>query len=237
MRAQPAVDTKAHEITAIPALLQRLAVSGGIVTMDRVPPGWGCQQSIARQVIDQEADYVLAPKQSSPQWYDPVTEVFTYERSTDFRNCAHGFHQTAEKGHGRIETRRCGAATEPENLKYVNDGQSWPHWQSLVRVESTRRLPEQTTREVRYFISSLPPKAPALRAATRLHWILDVGFREDDSRIRRGHGPQNMARPEGTRRRRALNLLRQETSVNSGIAAKRKLAVWDMDYLYKVLVP
>ena len=67
-----------------------------------------------------------------------------------------GFHQTVEKGHGRIESRRCGAVVDPENLKYVNDGQSWPHWQSLVRVESTRRLPEQTTLEVRYFISSLP---------------------------------------------------------------------------------
>ena len=87
-----------------------------------------------------------------------------------------GFHQTVEKGHRRIETRRCGAVADPENLKYVNDGQSWPHWQSLVRVESTRR-------------------------------------------------------------RRALNLLRQETSVKSGIAAKRKRAGWDMDYLYKVLVP
>ena len=104
-------------------------------------------------------------------------------------------------------------------------------------MESTRRLPEQTTREVRYFISSLPPKALALRAATRLHWVLDVGFREDGSRIRRGHGPQNMARPEGTRRRLALNLLHQETSVKSGIAAKRKRSGWDMDYLYKVLAP
>ena len=109
---------------------------------------------------------------------------------------------------GQAGKRRSWKEAEPENLKYVNDGQSWPHWQSLVRVESTRRLPKQTAREVRYFISSLPPKAPALRAATRLHWVLDVGFREDDSRIRRGHGPQNMARPEGTRRRRALNLLR-----------------------------
>ena len=116
-------------------------------------------------------------------------------------------------------------------------------------VESTRCLPEQTTREVRYFMSSLPPKAPALLAATRLHrasalwvenslhWVLDVGIREDDSRICGGYGPQNMARPDGTRRRLALNQLRQETSVKSGIAAKRKRAGWDIDNLYKVLVP
>ena len=198
-------------------------------------------------MIDQEADYVLALKQNQPQLYDQVTEMFTYERSTDFRNCPHDFHQTVEKGHGRIETRRCWAVADPEYLKYVNDDQTWPHLQSLVMVESTRRLPEKTTREVRYFISSLPPKAPPLLAATRLHWagtqgvensvhwVLDVGFREDDSRIRRGHGPQNMARPEGSRRRLALNLLRQETSVKSGIAAKRKRAGWNLDYLHKVL--
>ena len=134
---------------------------------------------------------------------------------------------------------------DPAYVKYVNDDQSWPRLQSLVMVESTRRLPEKTTREVRYYISSLPPKAPALLAATRLHWgiensvhwVLDVGFREDDSRIRRGQGPQNMARPEGTRRRLALHRLRQETSVKSGIAAKRKRAGWDMDYLHKVLAP
>ncbi len=233
--AQQAVDTKSNEITAIPALLQRLAVSGCIVTIDAM----GCQQSIARQVIDQEADYVLALKQNQPQLYDQVTEMFAYERSTDFRNCPHDFHQTVEKGHGRIETRRCWAVADPEYLQYVNDDQTWPHLRSLVMVESTRRLPEKTTREVRYFISSLPPKAPPLLAATRLHWgiensvhwVLDVGFREDDSRIRRGHGPQNMA----NLRRLALNLLRQETSVKSGIAAKRKRAGWNLDYLHKVL--
>ena len=147
-------------------------------------------------MIDQEADYVLALTQNQPQLYDPVTEMFTYERSTDFRNCRHDFHQTVEKGHGRMEPRRCGAVADPEYLQYVNDDQTWPHLQSLV---------------------------------------MDVGFREDDSRIRRGHGPQNMARPEGTRHRLALNLLRQETSVKSGIAAKRKRAGWNLDYLHKVL--
>ena len=121
---------------------------------------------------------------------------------------------------------------DSDYLKYGNEGQSWPRLQILVKVESTRPLPEKTPHEVRYFVSSLPPKAPALLAATRLywgiensvHWVLDVGFREDDSRIPRGHGPQNIARPQGPRRRLALNLLRQETSVKSGIAAKRKRA-------------
>ena len=135
----------------------------------------------------------------------------------------------------------------PAYLKYVRGDQTWPHLQSFVLAESTRRLPGKTTHAVRYFISSLPPKAPALLAATPLHgagalwvensapWVLEVGCREDDSRIRRGHGPQNMARPEGARRRLALHLLRQETAVKSGIAAERKRAGWDMDYLYKVL--
>ena len=84
-----------------------------VVRNTLVNPGWGCQKSIARQVIDQEADYVLALTQNQPQLYDQATAMFTYERSTNFRNCPHDFHQTVEKGHGRIETRRCGRWRTP----------------------------------------------------------------------------------------------------------------------------
>ena len=106
---------------------------------------------------------MLALTKNQAHLYDQVTEMFTYERNTDFRNCPQNFHQTVEKGHGCLEARRRGAVADPEYVKYVKDDQIGHHLQGLGMVESARRLPEKTTRVVQYFISSLPPKAPALR--------------------------------------------------------------------------
>ena len=161
--------------------------------------------------------------------------MFTLEKQNEFADVAHDFHQTIEKDHGRIETRRCWVFSAPEFLAYMDPDHEWLQLQSLVMVEAKRLLPEATSYATRYFISSLSPNAKLLLTSTRSHWSIENAVHwvldEDDSRIRQGHAQHNLA----ILRRLALNLLRREKGAQIGIAAKRKRAGWKTDYLLKVL--
>jgi len=233
---QLATEAKSNEITAIPRLLELLDLEGATVTIDAE----GCQTNIARKVVDQGGDYVLALKANQPTMHEEV-KLFLDEaiarHGKDRNDTVLDFNQSTEGDHGRIETRRCWVTGE---VDWFDDRPQWAGLNSLAAVECERTVGEETTCERRYFISSLAgTDAQVIARAVRnhweienkLHWVLDVGFGEDACRIRKGHGAENFSRL----RRMALNLLRQEKTQRLGIKNKRLLAGWDHDYLLKLL--
>jgi predicted transposase YbfD/YdcC len=235
---QVKVDDKSNEITAIPALLDMLALSGSIVTIDAM----GCQKEIARKIVAQGADYVLAVKRNQPTLQAKIEEMFTDAEASDYVHTSYDHHAKTEKNHGRIETRRCWVIDDPDYLFYIQglkEEKVWPSLSSIIKIEATRRLADETSSETRYYISSCADRAQVMSAVIRahwgvengLHWVLDVAFREDDSRVRKGHGPELLA----ILRHMALNLLKQERTAKAGIKAKRLRAGWDDQYLLTVL--
>ena len=229
--AQVKVDEKSNEITAIPELLQVLALNECIVTMDAM----GCQQEIATIVIEKGGDYVLAVKENQGQLYQDIRELFDGAEEVDFFDVEHTYAKSTNKNHGRIEVRKCWAVTEPDFIHYLRGLENWKNLRSLVKVTCQRQTAAGTNSETRYFISSLNAPAKQLLKAVRghwsiengLHWVLDVVFREDESRVRKNHAPENLA----VLRHIALNLLKQDTTIKRGIKNKRLVAAWNNDYL------
>lgn len=232
---QTKVDDKSNEITAIPELLEVLELSGCIVTIDAM----GCQKEIAREIIDNGADYVLAVKENQGGLHEDVKESFDCAHRIGFKDVEHDYYETVGKGHGRIETRRCWSISDREQLDYIDEHKLWEGLSSMVMVTSERLIGDEVSVETRYYISSLTGNARRLLKTTRthwgiencVHWILDVAFDEDRSRVRKDNAPQNLA----IIRKIALNLLKQEATSKGGVKARRKLAGWDEDYLIKVL--
>ncbi len=230
------VDERSNEITAIPKLLDMLDVSESTVTIDAI----GCQKEVAEKIIEQKADYVLALKKNQPSLYDDVVEIFDDERETKIDGRSPNFVETVDKGHGRIETRRCRTVNDPDHIAYLNDAGEWSKLASVAMVESERLTGGERSIETRYFISSLSGDAESMLECVRahwgiensVHWVLDVTFGEDYCLVRKGNAAQNFS----TMRRMALNMLKREATLKASIAGKRKRAGWDEKYLLKVLM-
>ena len=230
---QVAVDEKSNEITAIPELLRMLEVSGAIVTIDAM----GCQKEIARIAREEGADYLLALKANHERLYGQVKAFWEEAYRRGFKGYeVMTYHRQWNEGHGRFEARRCWATSD---LSWLEGREEWDGLRSVVFVESERFVGESLAVEERYYLSSLPADARLLNEAARshwavensLHWVLDVTFDEDRSRIRKGGAPENF----GLLRRLALCLLKRDTSWKGSIKGKRLRASWDEDYLLHVL--
>jgi predicted transposase YbfD/YdcC len=230
---QSKVDDKSNEIPAVPELLDMLEITGCIVTTDALH----CQTKTAQKVIEKQADYVLEVKDNQGGMHTAIQELFEFAAEQDFVDC--DYHKTANKGHGRIEIRECWTTAAPDYLWYLPNLKNWAGLQSITMIKAERHTDKKTTVDFRYFISSLESNAQQLLNAVRthwgienkVHWILDVVFREDDCRVRQGQAAQNLA----VLRHIALNLLQKETTLKRGIKAKRLKAGWDHPYLLKVL--
>lgn len=229
---QQKTNEKSNEITAIPNLLQLIDIKGGIVTIDAM----GCQKEIAKKIISKDADYVLAVKDNQKNLHNEIKDFFNIAKEHNFKNIDYDFYEETTKGHGRIETRKYWLST---NLDSIGKTDNWENLNCIGMVESERTIGEKTSTEVRYFISSMECNARCFGNAVRshwrienqLHWVLDVSFREDDSRIRRDFSSENMS----VFRHIVLNALRNDKSTKKSLKAKRFKAALESNYAEKIL--
>lgn len=230
------VDEKSNEITAVPELLDMLAIKGCIVTIDAM----GCQKEIARKIRSKGADYILAVKGNQGKLHDCVTCYL--DSMIALGTGGNHYYEQAERGHGRTEVRRCWACGDlagwlPENLDSYSE---WDGLKSIAAVECERTADGETTVFRRYFITSLEPDAEQIAKAVRahwgiensLHWVLDMVWREDESRTRAGYAAENLS----SLRRLAHSLIKAEDpDSKQSIRLRTKCANWDSDYLLKLI--
>jgi predicted transposase YbfD/YdcC len=220
---------KSNEITAIPELLNSLAIKGCIVTIDAM----GCQKNIAEHIVKQKGDYLLALKGNQGNFHEEVVSFLTLAKSANFKNVEHDFYEEIDAGHGRIEIRRAYAVDFKKYRQHMPEGSKWKKLTTVVMVDTSREGRDFKTFDSRFYISSCEPLAKPLLNASRkhwgiensLHWTLDVTFREDESRIRKEAAPENYA----IFRHMALNIIRRNTSIDASIKRKRHMAALNDD--------
>ena len=222
---QVKTDEKSTEVTAIPELLKILDIEGCIVTID----AQGTQKQIAETIIEKQADYILALKGNQRYLKDDVESTF-------LRQQPDSIDETLEKGHGRIETRKCEVINK---IDFLDQKEQWAGLKNLARITAQREIRDTVTTEVRLYISSVEADAKEFNCYIRqhwavenlLHWTLDVTFREDAQRKRNGKAAQNFALVKKI----ALNLLKKEESKRMSLKNKRLVAAWDNEFLFKIL--
>jgi predicted transposase YbfD/YdcC len=230
---QVATDAKSNEITAIPLLLELLDLKGATVTIDAM----GCQKEIAKRIVKGEGDYVLALKDNHPKLSEAVADEFTRALEADVAPRDMRKRVTVETNRGRKERREYYALPAPATLPGFAD---WAKLATIVMVLRIRVIDGRETGEVSYFLSSLPAKVKNLAKLIRqhwsienqLHWVLDVTFTEDASRIRKRHAPQTSA----MLRRLAVSILSADTSTKDNLRGKRYRACLSTDTLERILL-
>ena len=229
---QVKTEQKSNEITAIPELLKVLELKNCIVTIDAL----GCQKAIAKQIHQQGGDYLIAVKGNQPTLHHQIEMSFLAARFNGFEQSNGDYFETAEQSRNRFERCRHWVLALPDSQV---DASSWQGLQMIGCVESQRTLDGETSIEKRYYIGSIENDAALFARSVRahwgvennLHWQLDVSFREDESRMRKGHSAENFV----TLRHIALNLLKKDKTTKLGIKNKRLKAGWDNAYLANLL--
>jgi predicted transposase YbfD/YdcC len=225
---QTATAADSNEKTAIPMLLQTLALEGCIVTIDAI----GTDPRIANAIRGRRADYVLAVKKNQPKLMDAIQDFFSQFQSSSPGKTPHAFYEEIEKNHGRIEHRRCYVF---DQLDCLPTPERWPDLKSFVVIESSRTIKGKTTHEKRYYISTLPSDAVRLGRAirahwaieNRLHWCMDVVFADDQMRARTGYAAHNLA----VLKHLTMNLIRLDpTPRKGGIKVRRLIAATSDTY-------
>ena len=231
--AQVATATKSNEITAIPKLLELVDISGATVTLDAM----GCQTDIAKEIVKRDGDYIISLKGNQSNLHDQVREYFSDVTMESLESKpSSSILYTVEKGHGRIEER---AYVIIQDIDWIEGRSKWEKFNCIGMVISRRTVKSQVSEERRHFITSTPPNVALFEKGVRGHWlvensshyVLDVSFSEDASRIRRDYSPENMA----IVRRLANGLLKNEATAKRSIKQKLKLANRDVVYIEKVL--
>ncbi|NTU83813.1 MAG: ISAs1 family transposase [Chloroflexales bacterium] len=232
---QEKVHPDSNEITAVPALLEKLALAGCIVTVDALH----CQVKTAETIVRKEADYVIAAKGNQPTLHDAIRAAFADAQARNFADLAYDIYQTEETQHGRWERRTYWTLMEPAVLSRVKPTGRWPKLGCIGMVRAERRVNDKTSVEERFYIASLDGNAHTFAFAVRghwgiensVHWLLDLVFREDECRISVGKGAENLA----VLRHIALNLLQQDRSSKQSMKQKRFRAALDPNYLLRLL--